>query len=163
MRKAPTAKNVGFIEGELLEVLKILDHNFPRLASRGLIETIEMLKPDDKKPKKYPKMNAEQREAYAQAVAEEHAARDENVRAARPVADKLRKERQGIAELVGKLKNARIAAGVSLAAMEERTGIRKSALSRLENAKTPNPTLATLQRYAAAIGCRLDWIVEADD
>ena len=31
----------------------------------------------------------------------------------------------------------------------------KSALSRLENSKAPNPTLAYLQRYAEAIGCRL--------
>ncbi len=122
-----------------------------------------MLKPDDKQRKQYPKMDVKQREAYAQAVAEEQAVRDENVRAARPAAAKLRKERQLIAQLVAKLKDARIAAGISLAEMEERTGIRKSALSRLENAKAPNPTLATLNRYAAAIGHRFVWELEADE
>jgi transcriptional regulator with XRE-family HTH domain len=36
-----------------------------------------------------------------------------------------------------------------------RTGVRKSALSRLENSKAPNPTLASLQRYAEALDTRI--------
>ncbi|MCA9199794.1 MAG: helix-turn-helix transcriptional regulator [Planctomycetales bacterium] len=123
-----------------------------------------MLNPDDKQRtiggKAYPQMNAEQRASYQQAVAEELAGREENVRATRQVAERLLKERERVADLVAELKAAREAAGVSLSEMEERTGILKSALSRLENAKSPNPTLATLHRYAAAIGRQLEWSVE---
>ncbi len=104
----------------------------------------------------YPKMTAEQRRDFERAVAEENAGKAENVTAAKPVAEKLLRERKKIAELVAMLREAREADGVSLSEMEQRTGIRKSALSRLENSKTPNPTLVTLQRYAAAIGMKLD-------
>ncbi len=39
-----------------------------------------------------------------------------------------------------------------------------AALSRLENSKAPNPMLATLVRYAEAIGKRIDVsMVEADE
>lgn len=50
------------------------------------------------------------------------------------------------------LKAERAKAGLSLAEMAKRTGIDKAALSRLENGKQANPTLATLMRYAAALG-----------
>jgi transcriptional regulator with XRE-family HTH domain len=59
------------------------------------------------------------------------------------------------AQIVRRLREAREAARVSLAEMEARTGIRRSALSRLENSKAPNPTLASLQRYAHALGKEL--------
>ena len=39
--------------------------------------------------------------------------------------------------------------------MKSRCGIDPPALSRLENGHTPNPTLDTLWRYAAALGKRL--------
>ena len=68
------------------------------------------------------------------AFAEEMAGREENVRGARPVAEKLRKEREVVAKLVEELKAARVEAGISLGDLKKRTGIRKSALSRLENA-----------------------------
>ncbi len=44
---------------------------------------------------------------------------------------------------------------LSLADVEERTGIRRSVLSRLENDTTSNPTMLTLQRYAVALGMSL--------
>ncbi len=50
------------------------------------------------------------------------------------------------------LRREREGAGLSLAEVAARSGIDKAALSRLENGKQPNPTLATLYRYAAAIG-----------
>ena len=50
------------------------------------------------------------------------------------------------------LKAEREKAGLSLAALAKRTGIDKAALSRLESGKQANPTLATLSRYAAALG-----------
>ena len=58
-------------------------------------------------------------------------------------------------ELVGQLKAAREAQGLSLAEMTERTGMDRSALSKLETGHRPNPTLETLARYAEAVGKRL--------
>ncbi len=114
-----------------------------------------MRKPEPSE-KRYPKMTAEQRLDFERAVAEENAGRTGNVAAAKPVAEKLLLERKVIAEFVATLREARETAGVSLSEMEKRTGIRKSALSRLENSASPNPTLVTLNRYAAAIGMKLD-------
>ncbi len=53
------------------------------------------------------------------------------------------------------LKAERERQGLSLSDVEERTGIGRSAISRLENASGNNPTIATLQRYADALGKRL--------
>ena len=53
------------------------------------------------------------------------------------------------------LKQERIAQGLSLADMQERTGMSRSAISRLENDETANPTIETLSRYAAALGKEL--------
>jgi transcriptional regulator with XRE-family HTH domain len=44
---------------------------------------------------------------------------------------------------------------LTLARLSARCGIDQPALSRLENGHTPNPTLDTLLRYAAALGKRL--------
>jgi DNA-binding phage protein len=56
--------------------------------------------------------------------------------------------------LLHRLRQAREAANLSLADVAERTGMDKSALSRLETGQG-NPTLDTLARYAAALGKRL--------
>jgi hypothetical protein len=58
-------------------------------------------------------------------------------------------------ELLRHLKASREAAGLTLADVSARCGIDQPALSRLENGHTPNPTLDTLWRYAAAVGKRL--------
>src|SRR5437588_11345646 len=64
-------------------------------------------------------------------------------------------------ELVRQLKAAREAAGLTLADLSARCGIDQPALSRLENGHTPNPTLDTLWRHAAAVGKRL--VLSAED
>lgn len=97
------------------------------------------------------RMTRQQREEYDRAIAEEIEAKPANIAAARESVPRLQGERKRAAELIAALKAAREAAGVSLDTLESRTGIQKSALSRLENSKAPNPTLATLQRYATAI------------
>ncbi len=56
--------------------------------------------------------------------------------------------------VIAALKTAREAQGLSLADIRERTGIERSALSRLENA-VPNLTVRTLERYAQAVGKRI--------
>lgn len=53
------------------------------------------------------------------------------------------------------LKNERQAQGLSLADMQERTGMSRSAISRLENDDAANPTIETLTRYAEALGKQL--------
>ncbi len=54
--------------------------------------------------------------------------------------------------LLGQLKEARQAKGLSLADLTELTGMDRSALSKLETGQRPNPTLETLVRYAEAVG-----------
>ena len=58
------------------------------------------------------------------------------------------------------LREARECAGLSLADVTQRSGIDAPALSRLENGQNPNPTLATLSRYAHALGKRILWSLE---
>jgi len=63
--------------------------------------------------------------------------------------------RQVVDGLIAHLRAERERQDLSLAEIEERTGIRKSVLSRLENDVTSNPTILTLQRYAVALGLNL--------
>jgi DNA-binding XRE family transcriptional regulator len=58
--------------------------------------------------------------------------------------------------LVARFKAAREAQGLTLVEVAERMGIDPPALSRLETGKTLNPTLATLHKWAEALGQRLE-------
>src|ERR1700736_4139899 len=58
-------------------------------------------------------------------------------------------------ELVKQLKAAREAKGLTLSDLTERTGMDRSALSKLETGQRSNPTIGTLIRYAEAVGKRL--------
>jgi len=118
-----------------------------------------MLKP---KTTKYRQMNAEERRQFEQAVRDEQVAKAENIEAAKAVLPRLMADCEQAVAIVGQFREAREAAGISLAELEQRTGIRKSVLSRLENSKAPNPTLATLQRYAEALGARVAFSLEAE-
>jgi DNA-binding XRE family transcriptional regulator len=60
-----------------------------------------------------------------------------------------------VEELLKQLKVAREQQGLSLADVTERTGMDRSALSKLETGQRPNPTVDTLVRYAEAVGKRL--------
>jgi DNA-binding XRE family transcriptional regulator len=62
---------------------------------------------------------------------------------------------------IEEMKQAREAAGLTLAEVSRRCGIDQPALSRLETAYNKNPTLDTLWRYAAAVGRRLVLTTEA--
>ncbi len=64
----------------------------------------------------------------------------------------LKKEGTPIRQVLAALRAERERQGLSLADIQERTGIDRAALSRLENNEDANPTLATLERYAEAIG-----------
>ena len=59
------------------------------------------------------------------------------------------------------LKRDRQRRGLSIGDVAERSGLDRAVVSRLENGKQDNPTVATLMRYAAAIGKRFLWSYEA--
>lgn len=73
--------------------------------------------------------------------------------------------RQGIAleHTMAVLKAERLKQGLSLTEMKERTGMERSALSRLENNVAANPTVHTLTRYAAAVGKKALVVLVTDD
>ena len=58
-------------------------------------------------------------------------------------------------EVAGQMLQARSRAGLTQDAVAERMGTTKSAVSRLESAGKHAPSLATLKRYASAVGCEL--------
>src|SRR5438128_1833132 len=58
------------------------------------------------------------------------------------------------------LKRDRERHGLSIGDVAERSGLDRAVVSRLENGKQDNPTVATLMRYAAAIGKRFLWSYE---
>ena len=45
--------------------------------------------------------------------------------------------------------------GLSISDMAERTGMDRAMISRLENGQVDNPTIATMNRYAKALGKRV--------
>lgn len=59
-------------------------------------------------------------------------------------------------KIISRLKAERERQGLSLADIQERTGITRGAISLLENSDSPNPTIKTLQRYAMALGAKLE-------
>ncbi len=58
-------------------------------------------------------------------------------------------------EVASQMLKARARAGLTQDAVAERMGTTKSAISRLESAGRHAPSLATLRRYANAVGCEL--------
>lgn len=69
--------------------------------------------------------------------------------------DAFKREGTPLRRILSALCAERKRQGLSLADIHERTGIDRSALSRLENNEDANPTLNTLERYAAAVGKEL--------
>ena len=55
------------------------------------------------------------------------------------------------------LKRDRQQSGLTIAEVAKRSGLDRAVVSRLENGKQDNPTVATLLRYAAAVGKRFLW------
>jgi DNA-binding XRE family transcriptional regulator len=58
------------------------------------------------------------------------------------------------------LKGDRERCGLTIADVAQRSGLDRAVVSRLENGKQDNPTVATLMRYASAIGKRFVWSYE---
>jgi DNA-binding XRE family transcriptional regulator len=68
--------------------------------------------------------------------------------------EELKLEYQLLEELIA----ARQASGLTQEQVADKMGTRKSNISRLENNlfQKPSPTLATLKKYAQALGCHLE-------
>jgi DNA-binding Xre family transcriptional regulator len=60
-----------------------------------------------------------------------------------------------VCEAIARLRQQREEQGLSLADMEARTGMTRANICRLENERR-NVQLRTLERYARALGCRLE-------
>ena len=104
------------------------------------------------KPTTKPKRTAEQL-AEERAVRQQHAANPVRQRPAGAISDR---SFTAILDLMLRLKASRESQGLTLAEVAERMGIDAPALSRLENGKTLNPTIATLFKWAEALGQKLD-------
>ena len=76
---------------------------------------------------------------------------------ARPGVKKAYRELADEFAFVDEVLRARAAAGLTQAEVAARVGTTQSAIARLESAHAKHsPSLATLQRYADALGCRLE-------
>jgi ribosome-binding protein aMBF1 (putative translation factor) len=104
------------------------------------------------KPSSKPKRTAEER-AEEEAIRRQHAA---NPVRQRPATAINRQSFAAILTLMARFKGERENQGLTLAEVAERMGIDAPALSRLETGKMLNPTLATLHKWAEALGQKLD-------
>ena len=104
------------------------------------------------KPTIKPMRTAEQR-AEEEAVRRQHAA---NPIRQRPPGAVNPQSFAAILSLAARFKAIRVSQGLTLAEVAERMGIDPPALSRLETGKMLNPTLATLHKWAEALGRKLD-------
>jgi DNA-binding XRE family transcriptional regulator len=99
-----------------------------------------------------PERTAEQR-SEEETIRRQHAA---NAVRQRPAGAINQQGFAAILRLVARFKAVRESQGLTLADVAERMGIDAPALSRLETGKMLNPTLATLHKWAEALGQKLD-------
>jgi ribosome-binding protein aMBF1 (putative translation factor) len=88
-----------------------------------------------------------------EAIRRQHAA---NPVRQRPASTINRDSFAAILNLVARFKAERERQGLTLAEVADRMGIDAPALSRLETGKMLNPTLATLHKWAEALGRKLE-------
>ena len=107
------------------------------------------------KPKRTPLERTEE-----EAIRRHHAA---NPIRQRPAGSINQRSFTAILSLVTRFKSLRESQGLTLAEVAERMGIDPPALSRLETGKMLNPTLATLHKWAEALGQKLDVDLSSGD
>ena len=103
-------------------------------------------------PAPKPKRTAEQRSAE-DAIRRQHV--EQPVRR-RPTGTINRQSFTAVLRLMARFRAAREEQGMTLDEAAARMGIDAPALSRLETGKMLNPTLATLHKWAEALGQKLD-------
>lgn len=94
--------------------------------------------------KRYDRIRAE--------IAEEYPAGQRSLKQADPKSRMKLKDFFEIQHAIAALKEERRCQGLSLADVKNISGMDRATLSKLESGKLPNPTVATLTRYARAIG-----------
>jgi ribosome-binding protein aMBF1 (putative translation factor) len=104
------------------------------------------------KPTMKPERTAEQR-AEEEALCRQHTAKPIRQR---PVGAVNQQSFSTILSLLAQYKAARESQGLTLAEVAEKMEIDPPALSRLETGKMLNPTLATLHKWAEALGRKLN-------
>jgi DNA-binding XRE family transcriptional regulator len=104
------------------------------------------------KPTIKPARTAEQR-TEEEAIRRQHLA---NPIRQRPAGALSQQSFAAILNLVGRFKIVRESQGLTLGQVAERIGIDAPALSRMETGKVLNPTLATLHKWAEALGQKLE-------
>jgi DNA-binding phage protein len=100
----------------------------------------------------YRKATGEERKRHAKVREQIAGELPELKRRAREKLALIRKEGTPLRQALTALRGERERQGLSLADINERTGIDRAALSRLENNEEANPTIVTLERYAEAVG-----------
>src|SRR5262245_32575705 len=108
------------------------------------------------KPATKPKRTAEEL-AEEEAIRRQYAEKPRS----RPAEAISRRSFTAILELLARFKAARESQGLTLAEVAAKMGIDAPALSRLETGKTLNPTLATLHKWAEALGQKLELDISA--
>jgi len=104
------------------------------------------------KPTIKPERTTEQR-AEEEAIRRQHAA---NPVRQRPAGAIHRQSFAAILRLLARFRAVRESQGLTLAEVAERMGIDAPALCRLEIGRMLNPTLATLHKWAEALGQKLE-------
>jgi DNA-binding phage protein len=100
-------------------------------------------------------LTPEERERWQRAVRETEAEKEDILARARRAKAAHSRVKAAIHDALKLLRAERQAQGLSLSDVEQRTGIGRAALSRLENETESNPTVVTLTRYAEALGKKL--------
>jgi len=99
----------------------------------------------------YRRFTPEERARFEKAKAEDLANMEQLKAQGREMMARIERK----SEILASLRRARIAAGMSLADVDAKTGMGRGNLSKLENDPHANPTLDTLLRLADAIGVEL--------
>ena len=109
-------------------------------------------------PTTKPKRTAEQR-AEEEAIRRQHAV---NPVRAMPAGAINQESFAAILRLIAKFKSVRETQGLSVTDLATRMGIDVPVLDGMESGKTLNPTLATLYKWAEALGQKLEIDLTAD-
>jgi predicted transcriptional regulator len=100
-------------------------------------------------------LTPEEGRRWSRAIAETESAKAEILAEGRRLKAARRRAEATVRDALMRLKAERQAQGMSLSDVEAKTGIGRSALSRLENETDLNPTVVTLTRYAEALGKKI--------
>ncbi|MDR3634082.1 MAG: helix-turn-helix transcriptional regulator [Isosphaeraceae bacterium] len=69
-------------------------------------------------------------------------------------------EQPELADVLARLRDERTRLGLSMAEVQQRTGIDAATITRLESGRIPNPSLGLLETYARALGKRFVWALQ---